>query len=164
MREAGKRWLDYQIHEYKKCQREWKWAINNIERKLNLMFVYDHIPIRRDVLEGYVYGFLSNDRKKWKNYWLENNHSRHPDMSNKACEMLSKWWPSLERRVESNVLKELRTLVEQNNTIESPSLEVREQSNKRCRCKFDGLEGSASDSQNHYFFDEDLFHIEPVSS
>ena len=46
----------------KKCQQEWTWAINNIERELNFMFIYNPVPIRRDVLERYVYRFISNDR------------------------------------------------------------------------------------------------------
>ena len=66
------------------------WTIDNIEKELNSMFVYDPIHIKRDVLERYVYGFLSNDRKKWKNYWLENNCMKHPNMPLEVWEMLSK--------------------------------------------------------------------------
>ena len=66
--EARKTWLEFKIQEYKKCQQQWIWTIDNIERKLNLMFNFTPIPTKRAVLEKYVYKFISNDKQKWKTY------------------------------------------------------------------------------------------------
>ena len=40
------------------------WVVDNINIDLNLMFVFDSIPLRRDVLERYVHRFISNDKQK----------------------------------------------------------------------------------------------------
>ena len=54
------------------------------------MFIFTPVPVRRDVLEKYVHGFMSNDRTKWHKHWEQNNHAWHEDMPAKARPMLKK--------------------------------------------------------------------------
>ena len=163
VRKAARRWLDYRICEYKKYQQKWTWAIDNIQRELNLMFTYNPVPMRRDVLEKYVYRFLSNDKLKWKTYWLENNYMKHPDMPNKAWEILSIYWHSLEGQANNFSMKEKRTLMGQKKGTESISSQSLDPSGKRTRGEFDNLDQSASDLENHHFSDENPDDEEPVS-
>ena len=48
------------------------------------MFIFRPGPVRRDVLEKYITGFMNNDRTKWHKYWEENNHKQHEDMLSMA--------------------------------------------------------------------------------
>lgn len=67
VRAIAKRTLDWSIREHKKHPVSWKWSLDTIQRELDEMFSFD-VPVRQDVLEEYVAGFISNVRSKWKKF------------------------------------------------------------------------------------------------
>lgn len=88
----------------------WKWSLDTIQRELDEMFSFD-VPVRQDVLEEYVAGFISNDRSKWKKFWTENGHQKHEDCPDEVFAMLDKYWRSDAAKKESELMKEKRARV-----------------------------------------------------
>ena len=77
--------------------------------------------------------------------------------------MLSKWWISPKRRAKSAAMKEKRNLVRQIESTKSTPSQRLEQCSKRERGDVDTPDQSASDSENHYFSNEDLLYDKPIS-
>ena len=110
VRSIAKRTLDWSIREHKKHPISWKWSLDTIQRELDEMFSFE-VPVREDVLTEYVAGFISNDRSKWKKFWVENGHRKHEDCPDEAFAMLDKYWRSDAGKRESEMMKEKRSRV-----------------------------------------------------
>ena len=161
VREVAKRTIDYSVREHKKFPREWKWMIDTIQKELDGMFNFEPVPVRRDVLEKYVAGFIGNDRAKWKAYWTENEHAQHPECPDAAFAMLDKYWSSTVGMKESEVMKEKCSRVGTGENSDMRSSRLSSPINKRSRTE-PIADYTASDSENQYYSDDEPEYGSPV--
>ncbi|KAG0595889.1 hypothetical protein M758_UG207100 [Ceratodon purpureus] len=157
----AKRTLDWSIREHKKHPVSWKWSLDTFQRELDDMFSFT-VPVRVDVLEEYVAGFISNDRIKWKKYWIESTRGKDKDCLDKAFAVLDKYWPSDVGRKESEIMKEKRARVGATLAGSSP---YNNDSPHQKRTRHDDHSLKLPDFPNHIYDDTDQNTLSsPVSS
>jgi hypothetical protein len=111
VRSAAERTLDYSlIREYSRNHHQWKWVLKTIQKELDEMFTFTY-PVRTDYLAKYIQDFLTNDRYRWKQHWLESNGGQHESCPDAAFVILEPYWKSVEGRNEAQKMKEKRSLV-----------------------------------------------------
>jgi hypothetical protein len=98
------------IREYSRNHHQWKWVLKTIQKELDEMFIFTH-PVREDYLVEYIQDFLTNDRYRWKQHWLESNGGQHESCPDAALCILEPYWKSMEGRTEAQKMKEKRSLV-----------------------------------------------------
>lgn len=110
IRAAAERTIDYSVREIKKNPKQWKWALQTIQKELDAQFSYTY-PVKEGLLASYLSSTTKDDRHQWKKYWLSTNGGQHPSCPNEAFTALDKYWRSNEGRNVSDHMKEKRSLV-----------------------------------------------------
>ena len=124
------------------------------------MFIFKPVPVRRDVLEKYVLGFMNNDRAKWHKYWENNNHTQ--DMPSKAWPMYDKLWRTLEFHSQSENMKSKCLLALENENAEFVSSQYSGGMSKKSKSSLSPIR-AAEDSDGIYYSEEESPADNPVS-
>ena len=127
--------------------------MNTKTMELNGMFIYTLVPIRREVVEKYIHGFMSNDREKWHKHWEQNNQTKHEDMPAKAWPMLDKWWSNPKFKRENETMKNKRLLALDSSNYEFLSSQQSEPTSKKKKSSFN-LVGAAKDFEGIFYSDD----------
>lgn len=141
IRAATERTLDYSVREIKRNPKQWKWALETIEKELDAQFSYNY-PVKEGLLANYLASTTKDDHHQWKKHWLATNGGRHPSCPNEAFTTLDKYWRSIEGQNVSENMKEKRSLVgkRSRSTGSAPCLQslskVRDPFPNLCACNF----------------------------
>ena len=99
--------LNFKIRSYKAKHEYWMSQVECIAEKLAQKFTYTN-PLDIKYLGKFLKNSLTNDRKSWKKYFIENSGLRHPRCPEEAFTEWRKYWVSAAGRDESLQMTEMR--------------------------------------------------------
>ena len=99
--------LNYKIRSYKARREYWMSQVQCIAQKLDHQFTYSR-PLDIHYLAKFLKNTLKNDRKCWKQFFIQNGGMRHPRCPVEAFTEWRKYWLSAEGKDESIQMTEMR--------------------------------------------------------
>lgn len=112
VRALGRTELDWKIKSYRQHPEAWSYICKNIQRELNIMFVFVPKPVKPGYLEKYLSITITKDRYEWRKQWKESG-TRHRKCPQEAYDLWVPHWSSEAGRIESENMAGIRSLKKQ---------------------------------------------------